>query len=104
MLEELKSLGVRPKRSLGQNFLISDAVLSDIVAAASVQAGDHILEIGPGLGILTERLVRLGANVLAIEKDDLFVKHLQQKFGEVWQTTDIVSQSCTDYIAPGLCG
>ena len=86
VLEELKLLGVRPKKSLGQNFLISEAVLSDIVTAASVQAGDHILEIGPGLGTLTDRLVKVGATVLAIEKDDLFYKHLEQKFAEVWQT------------------
>ncbi|CAL5221245.1 g3400 [Coccomyxa viridis] len=85
VLEELKSLGVRPKKSLGQNFLVSEAVLSDIVNAASVQAGDHILEIGPGLGTLTDRLVKLGATVLAIEKDDLFAKHLEKKFLEVEQ-------------------
>ena len=86
MLEELRLLGVRPKKSLGQNFLISESVLSNIVTAASVQAGDHILEIGPGLGTLTDRLVKVGATVLAIEKDDLFVKHLEVKFAEVWQT------------------
>lgn len=78
---------MQPKKSLGQNFLISEAVLSDIVTAASVQTGDHILEIGPGLGTLTERLVKLGATVLAVEKDDLFFKHLKQKFAEVWQTS-----------------
>ncbi len=86
VLGELKSLGVRPKKSLGQNFLISEAVLSDIVTAASVQAGDHVLEIGPGLGTLTDRLVKTGAKVLAIEKDDLFAKHLERKFAEVRQT------------------
>ncbi len=102
VLEELKSLGVRPKKSLGQNFLVSEAVLSDIVNAASVQAGDHILEIGPGLGTLTDRLVKLGATVLAIEKDDLFAKHLEKKFLEVWQTYVIGSHSaCNGLIAAG---
>ena len=83
VLEELKSLGVRPKRSLGQNFLISQSVLSDIVRAASVEAGDHILEIGPGLGTLTAKLVDNGALILAIEKDDVLARHMERKFAEV---------------------
>ena len=83
VLEELKSLGIRPKRSLGQNFLISQSVLSDIVRAASVEAGDHILEIGPGLGTLTAKLVDNGATILAIEKDDVLARHMERKFAEV---------------------
>ena len=83
VLEELKRLGVRPKKSLGQNFLTSETVLSDIVRAASLRPGDSILEIGPGLGTLTGRLVNDGARVLAIEKDDVFAKHLEQKFALV---------------------
>lgn len=83
VLEELKRLGVQPKKSLGQNFLTSAPILSEIVEAASVKAGDCVLEIGPGLGVLTECLIEKGANVLAIEKDDVFAGHIKQKFAEV---------------------
>ena len=46
VLDELRRLGVRPKRSLGQNFLISESVLSDILDVACIEAGDHVVEIG----------------------------------------------------------
>ena len=46
VLDDLRRLGVRPKRSLGQNFLISESVLSDILEVACIKAGDHVVEIG----------------------------------------------------------
>ena len=46
VLDDLRRLGVRPKRSLGQNFLVSESVLSDIVEVACIRAGDHVVEIG----------------------------------------------------------
>ncbi len=94
MLEELKRLGLRPKKSLGQNFLTAETVLSDIVRAASLRPGDSILEIGPGLGTLTVRLVKDGARVLAIEKDDVFAKHLEQKFALVQHICHRPSHTC----------
>ena len=50
--------GVRPTKSRGQNFLTSDAVADRIVAAAVLDQADHIIEVGPGLGILTEKIAR----------------------------------------------
>ena len=44
VLDELRRLGVRPKKSLGQNFLISESVLSDILDVACIEAGDHVVE------------------------------------------------------------
>ena len=46
VLDELRRLGVRPKRSLGQNFLVSESVLSDILDVACIEPGDHVVEIG----------------------------------------------------------
>ena len=46
VLNELRRLGVRPKKSLGQNFLVSESVLSDILDVACIEAGDHVVEIG----------------------------------------------------------
>jgi len=61
--------GFHPSRALGQNFLIDRNVLEAIVAAARVGEGHRVLEIGPGLGVLTEALLHAGASVTAIEKD-----------------------------------
>ncbi len=69
-------------RSLGQNFVTSEEVLQRIIASAKIRRGDKILEIGPGLGSLTDCLLDCGASVLAIEKDDVLYGHLQQKFAK----------------------
>lgn len=66
-------------RSLGQNFLHDGNQLQRIVAAAEIQPGDRVLEIGPGLGPLTEVLWKAGARVLAIEKDARLVEVLRQR-------------------------
>jgi 16S rRNA (adenine1518-N6/adenine1519-N6)-dimethyltransferase len=62
--------GLHLKKSLGQHFLVSDNVVGRILALARVQPGDTVLEIGPGIGTLTEALLRTGARVFAIEKDE----------------------------------
>ncbi len=67
--ERLRYLETRAKRRFGQNFLVDQGVVGRIVRVAGVGAGDRALEIGPGLGILTEALVRAGAVVTAIELD-----------------------------------
>ncbi|MDN6042862.1 MAG: 16S rRNA (adenine(1518)-N(6)/adenine(1519)-N(6))-dimethyltransferase RsmA, partial [Lactobacillus sp.] len=60
---------MRAKKALGQNFLIDSTVLSGIVTAADITAGDQVIEIGPGIGSLTEQLLVAGAKVLAYEVD-----------------------------------
>ena len=72
-LSELKSLlsrfHIRPDKRLGQNFLLSEEVLDKIVAAAELKLDDTVLEIGPGLGVLTRKLGEKAGLVLAVEKD-----------------------------------
>ncbi len=68
--ETLKRFNVTPKKSLGQNFLFDEAILDRIVAAAEVEQGDVVLEIGPGAGSLTRHLARAAARVIAVELDD----------------------------------
>ncbi len=58
------------KKSLGQNFLQDKTVLSKIVSAGELSVGDNVLEIGPGEGVLTKQLLKNGARVVAIEKDE----------------------------------
>lgn len=72
----LHSLRADPKKSLGQNFLFDENVLGRIVQAGDVQAGDEILEIGPGLGHLTKQLLKTGVPITAVELDQRFISHL----------------------------
>lgn len=75
----LRQLGFKPKKSLGQHFLIDKAVLERILSAAELNAGDVVIEVGPGLGILTEELARRGARVIAVELDSKLVALLKKR-------------------------
>jgi len=71
---------IQLSKSLGQNFLHDQNQLQKIVAAAELKSSDKVLEIGPGLGPLTELLLANAGEVLAIEKDKRLVDFLQMKF------------------------
>lgn len=71
---------INAKKSLGQNFLKSGAILSEIVKAGEVSKSDFIIEIGPGKGALTKKILEAGATVLAIEKDSRLINFLNEKF------------------------
>lgn len=77
---ELDQLGIKPKKSLGQNFLINEGVYRKIIAAAEIQRGDKVIEVGPGLGTLTQFLADAGAKVIAVEKDHHLADYLKTKF------------------------
>lgn len=68
------------KKSLGQNFLHAPNVISAMVHASGVTADSTVLEVGPGKGALTSKLLETGAKVIAIEKDDRAIPFLQEKF------------------------
>ncbi len=78
----LDEIDVRPSRSLGQNFLIDANVLRILVDAADLQADDRVLEVGPGLGVLTDELAARTAEVVAVEKDRRLAAHLIGRFSE----------------------
>ncbi|MDD5054853.1 MAG: 16S rRNA (adenine(1518)-N(6)/adenine(1519)-N(6))-dimethyltransferase RsmA [Candidatus Peribacteraceae bacterium] len=69
-------------KDLGQHFLTDDAVLGEILQAAKVKPGDNVLEIGPGIGILTRELLRAGANVTAVELDERMLPLLKEFIGQ----------------------
>jgi len=73
----LADLQTSPNRTLGQNFLVNANVLDRIVATANITNEDHVLEIGPGLGALTQRLVAKANAVTAIEKDPCLLQWLE---------------------------
>jgi 16S rRNA (adenine1518-N6/adenine1519-N6)-dimethyltransferase len=74
---------LQPRRSLSQNFLTDGAALDAIVAAAELKPGDRVVEVGPGLGVLTRRLLSAGATVLAVELDPRLAAWLRGQLGEV---------------------
>lgn len=78
------------KKSLGQHFLNSPGILAKIIAAAELKAGETVLEIGPGTGFLTRELLKTGARVIAIEKDQRAIVMLKQDFFKECASGDLV--------------
>ena len=71
---------MKPKKSLGQNFLRDKSVLEKIIQAAALKADDFVIEVGPGEGALTEELVKHANKVICIEKDDILAGNLARNF------------------------
>ncbi len=76
----LHEIGLRPQQAAGQNFLLDESICASIVSAAGVEPEDTVLEIGPGLGILTEALLETGAKIIAVEIDQRLYAYLKKKF------------------------
>jgi 16S rRNA (adenine1518-N6/adenine1519-N6)-dimethyltransferase len=75
-----KEHGLAPKKWLGQNLLVDSLYLNKIVQAAGIISGETVVEVGAGLGVLTEAIVRRGARVYALEVDSGFFRVLEEKF------------------------
>ena len=74
---------MKPKKSLGQNFLIDEKILNQIVKNGNIKKNDIVLEIGPGTGKLTEKIIkRKPQKFIVVEKDKLLSDQLKIKFGE----------------------
>jgi 16S rRNA (adenine1518-N6/adenine1519-N6)-dimethyltransferase len=80
--ELLDRHGLRAKKSWGQNFLGDESILDGIARLAVEQPGEPVVEIGSGLGHLTERLLAHGARVVAVERDRDMAKVLRAEFGD----------------------
>lgn len=76
----MKKYGISANKNLGQNFLIDENALNEIVECSNISKDDLIIEIGPGLGTLTERLVQLARLVIVIELDKKMVEVLSDRF------------------------
>ncbi len=70
------------KKALGQNFLINEEVLDGIIASSQITENDCVLEIGPGIGVLTCKLAQTGAKVVAVEIDSLLLPILDETLAE----------------------
>lgn len=76
----LQRLSIRPSKGLGQHFLFERGVVDRLIRAAEIRQDELVVEVGPGLGILTEALLNRGASVFAIELDHRLATHLDQAF------------------------
>lgn len=107
-VSEIKALmaryGLRPNKGLGQNFLVDATYLEKIVRAAAVREDEVVLEIGPGLGPLTERLLEVARHVIAVELDKGFIHILQDRFGAISTFSlhhrDILETEIVELLAP----
>lgn len=82
-----KRFDIKMSKKLGQNFLIKRGIVDEIVKAADLQAGEPVLEIGPGIGTLTQGLAQSGANVTAIELDTRLLEVLDTTLAQYSNVT-----------------
>ena len=76
----MKKYNITANKNLGQNFLIDDETVNKIISSAEVSKQDLVIEIGPGLGTLTSKLLEIAKKVIAIELDDRMIKILNDRF------------------------
>ena len=79
----LSSLGLSPRKALGQHFLVGQHVVSTIIKASQIEPGDTIVEVGPGLGVVTRELVQRSKRVIAVELDRELALALERELGDV---------------------
>lgn len=79
----LRQFGLRPRKTLGQNFLVNAGARENIIEAAGLSSHDVVLEIGPGLGALTERLVQEARRVVSVELDEALFHILKSTFSDI---------------------
>ena len=80
ILEILSRWDMHPSRKLGQNFLIDPNMLSALVSDAAPQKGERVLEVGPGLGMLTEALLAAEVDLTCVELDHRLAEYLRERF------------------------
>lgn len=98
--QQLQNLGISPRRSLGQNFLVDASVARSIAGAAHIDAGDVVIEIGPGLGMLTRHLVAQAGRVIAVELDAALLPIIQSELGSPPNLTLVHGDALeVDYLA-----
>jgi len=87
----LKKLNLKPSKKLGQNFLVNNHTLQKIISTSEILKEDVILEIGPGLGAITEELVEKAKKVYAVEIDPSLSRYLSEIFS-VYENIEIINE------------
>lgn len=88
--------GLHPSRALGQNFVVDPNTARRIAAAAGAKTGDHVLEIGPGLGSLTLALAEVGAHVTAVEIDHHLRPALEEAVAQADPPVTVISDDALE--------
>ena len=83
VLQIMKQNDILPEAGFGQNFLCDEEIISGIIASAGIRPGDKVLEIGPGIGALTESLSQMDIDLTAVEIDKRLVSYLRKAFPDV---------------------
>ena len=94
--EVLADHGLTAKYSLGQNFLVNDAIVQKIVALAELDGADRVLEIGPGIGTLTMALLKGAAHVTSIERDADLPAVLEETLAPWWDKFTLIQKDALD--------
>lgn len=87
----MKKYNISANKSLGQNFLISDEAVADIIVASEINNEDLVIEIGPGLGTLTKELLERAYKVIAIELDTRMLEILNDRFS-LYNNLEIINE------------
>ena len=87
----MKKYNIKPNKGLGQNFIIDDEVIEDIVKGANVTKEDLVIEIGPGIGSLTKILLENAKKVICIELDRKMIKLLNDRFF-MYKNLELINQ------------
>ena len=96
LMQELRSRGVSPKRGLGQHFLIDQGIAQKIVRLADLEPEDCVVEIGPGMGVLTFLMLPLVKKVIAVELDQGMADWLTEK-GQSIPSLTIIRQDALNF-------
>jgi 16S rRNA (adenine1518-N6/adenine1519-N6)-dimethyltransferase len=100
LLDKLKSLlikhGIWAKKNLGQNFLVDEKAFDKIIEVADLKSTDNIIEVGPGTGFLTERLIKNVKHVTAVELDRDMIRVLESRFDGV-KNLELVNEDILKY-------
>lgn len=95
-----KKHGIRPQKHLGQNFLVNKGILEKIITAADIK-DEFVLEVGPGLGIMTKELADRAKKVLAVEKSKEMVAILKETLQE-YKNIEIIEEDILKFNLAGL--
>lgn len=87
----MKKYNIKANKSLGQNFLISQEVVNNIIKASEISEKDLVIEIGPGLGTLTKRLIEQAGKVICVELDTKMINILEERFF-LYKNLEIINQ------------
>lgn len=100
--ELLSRHGLQPKKQYGQNFLVDKKAVKTLIEAGQIQKNDTVLEIGPGIGVLTKDMAIAAGKVIAVEKDPQMAEILEEELAEAGaNNVEIIRQDALEFLEKG---